>query len=213
MKKTTALLSVTAAALLVTGGYVAFHPGVAQAAPTYLQETAKPQAGNYSVDAAHTSIVFKIDHMGLTNVWGRFNEFSGDVNLTPEVTGSSVNVTVQAASVDTAVPARDQHLRSADFFEVEKFPTLTFVSEQIRREGDSYFADGKLTIREITKPVTVKFRFFGPMNDPRGTTRIGVIVEPFTIDRRDFGIDYGQGTIGNEVTINIGLEAILKKDS
>lgn len=211
MKKTTALLSISAAVLLAAGGYVAFHPGVAQATPTYVQETATPQAGVYSVDAFHTSIVFKIDHMGLTNVWGRFNEFSGDINLTPEVTGSSINVTVQAASVDTAVPPRDNHLRSADFFEVEKFPTLTFASEQIRRDGDDFVADGKLTIREITRPVTLRFRFFGPKDDPRGATRIGVIVEPFTIDRRDFGIDYGQGSIGNDVTINIGLEGILKK--
>lgn len=207
---------------LAFGVYVAFHPGVAYAEPKIAAEnrpTEIAQDASYSIDPMHTSIYFEIPHMGLANVHGRINKFEGKiVENASDLTKSSVQFTAQTDSIDTGVAPRDTHLKSADFFEVEKFPQITFKSTKVSKSRNGYVAEGDLTIKGVTKKVSIPFKHYGPL---KGTgdqpDKIGVIADPIKINRRDFGITYGNnlpnGTpaIGNDVTIRISLEAAKDK--
>ena len=200
-------------------GYVTFHPGVALATPTYI-ETGKPQVpGSYTVDPAHTSVGFQIGHLGISQVQGRFTKKEGKLLIGKDPTQSSVEMTVQTASVDTAVEPRDNHLRSPDFFDAEKYPTITFKSTRVRKTGGKYVADGLLTIKNVAKPISIPFRYFGPITDPWGGTRIGAIADAVQINRKDFGVAYDQrlpdGTeaVASNLTIRLSMEATLDKPS
>src|SRR5690606_12107475 len=129
-------------------------------------------------------------HLAIAEIHGRFTEKSGKLKIGADPTKSSVEVTIQAKSVDTAIPPRDEHLRTADFFEVEKYPTIKFKSTSVRKVDDHYVVDGLLTIKDVTKPVSIPFSYFGPITDPWGGTRIGAIAEPITINRKDFNVNY-----------------------
>lgn len=212
------LLLPTALSLpLAFAGYVAFHPGVAHADSTFVSmtPTTMQSTGAYAVDNAHTSISFEIGHMGVSKVHGRFNTFSGTVTTAEDLTKSNVEFTVQTTSVDTAVKARDDHLRTADFFEVEKWPTMTFKSSSIvKAEEGGYVAKGTMTIKGVSKEVSIPFDFFGPIDAGQGKHRIGVVCKPFTIDRTQFGMEpagempSGKRSIDNEVTLRLALEAV-----
>ena len=212
------------ATLLVPFGFaafVAFHPGVAFAQPAYAiagQEKTLGQVGAYTVDPAHTSIGFEIGHLGISNVQGRFIQKAGRLLVDPKNAGrSSVEFTVQTESVDTAVAPRDNHLRTPDFFDAAKYPEIKFRSTRIRKAGKGYLAEGDLTIKAVTKKVSIPFKAYGPITDPWGGTRVGFIADPITINRQDYGIAYDQklpnGTpaVANEVTIRVALEATLDK--
>ena len=182
--------------------------------------TAKPvsylpiPAGDYRIDVAHSVIGFSIRHNELSLVSGRFKDFTGTIHFDDQdVTRSSVEFNAKVTSIDTGVEPRDRHLRTADFFDVEKFPEMTFKSTKVERKGKSYVLYGDLTIKGVTKPVTLPFTLMGAIKDPRGNTRIGVSAQT-NIDRRDFGITWGHELptggfdVAHEVTINLQFEAI-----
>lgn len=212
-------IALTALALpILVGGYIAFHPGVADAYAidgAFGQPTAIVAAENYGIDPAHTSLGFEIGHMGVSTVHGRFNKKAGRLSVDPEnLENSSVTVSVQTASIDTAVEPRDNHLRSADFFEVEKYPAITFRSTGIRKFGSSYVADGDLTIKGVTRNISIWFKFYGPIDAGNGKKRVGIVAVPFTINRQDYGVAYnakladGTPSVDDRVTIRLSMEAV-----
>jgi polyisoprenoid-binding protein YceI len=171
-------------------------------------------AGDYKIDPAHSVIGFAVRHLEINWVEGRFKEFEGAIHYDDkDVTKSSVEFTAKVESIDTGVAPRDKHLRTADFFEVEKYPTLTFKSTRVERKGKAYVLHGDLTIKGVTKAVQLPFDITGAVKDPWGNTRFGVSAET-KINRRDFGINYGSAfaggglDVGNEVNITLRLEAL-----
>ncbi len=172
-------------------------------------------AGEYKIDPAHSTIGFAVRHYEINWVDGRFKDFEGTVRYDDkDVTKSSVEFTAKATSIDTGVEARDKHLRTADFFEVEKYPTLSFKSTRVERKGkDAYVLHGDLTLKGVTKPVQLPFSVVGAVKDPRGNTRFGVAAQT-KVNRRDFGINFGGPmtggglSIGDEVNIELNLEVV-----
>ena len=172
-------------------------------------------AGDYKIDPAHSRIGFAVRHLEINWVEGRFKEFQGTIHYDDkDMTKSTVEFTAKVASVDTEVEARDKHLRTADFFDAEKYPELTFKSTGVERKGKGgYVLRGDLTMKGVTKPVALPFNVAGAVKDPWGNTRFGVEAET-KINRRDFGINYGNAfagglDVGNEVTVTLQLEAVL----
>jgi polyisoprenoid-binding protein YceI len=127
-----------------------------------------PEPGTYVIDPIHSVVEFVVRHLGLAKVRGRFNQFEGTINIAEEPLQSSARVTIQAASIDTRDPDRDAHLRSPDFLDVERYPTLDWVSTRVRRDGDRWLVDGDLTIRDVTRNVTLDVEFEGGAKDPWG---------------------------------------------
>ena len=172
-------------------------------------------AGVYTLDTAHSLIGFAVEHLEINWVEGRFKDFSGKISYNDkDVTKSSVEFSAKIASIDTEVAARDEHLRSADFFEAAKYPEMAFKSTKIEKKGnDSYVLHGDLTIKGVTKRIEFPFTFTGAIKDPWGGTRFGIEAQT-KINRRDFGINYGNVLpaggfdVGNEVTIDLRLEAV-----
>jgi polyisoprenoid-binding protein YceI len=169
-------------------------------------------AETFSIDPAHSEVGFTIRHL-VSNVRGRFDEFSGKVNLDPKnLAASSVDFHIKATSIDTSVPDRDKHLRSADFFDVEKFPEITFKSESIKATGkDKYDVTGTLTLHGVGKKVTLPVSYLGQAKDPWGGTRAGFETVT-TLNRKDYGIvwnkalDNGGMMLGEDVKVDINLE-------
>ena len=163
--------------------------------------------GTWTVDTSHSEIGFTVRHLGLSKVRGRFNTFSGTVQVADELASSSVEATIALASVDTNNEQRDGHLKSTDFFDVETSPDMVFRSTSID-VGESILR-GDLTVNGITKPVTLEVELHGVAVDAYGTTRAGLSAST-AIKRSDFGIDFnvpldaGGVLIGN--TINVELE-------
>src|SRR5687767_3383960 len=137
--------------------------------------TAAAAAGTYSIDPLHTNVGFRVRHMGLAIVLGKFTDYTGTISYDPnDITKSSVQFSAKVASLDTGVKQRDDHLRSADFFEVEKYPEMTFRSTRIERKSDKKFiAHGDLTIKNVTKQVALPVEFYGAIKDSQGQTRLG----------------------------------------
>lgn len=168
-------------------------------------------AETFKVDPAHSSLGFTINHLGLTDISGRFTDFVGTIDYTPGKSGGHVEFTAQAKSVTTDVDARDKHLRSPDFFDVEKFSTLTFQSTKLQYlSDDRYQVEGNLTIHGVTKPLQTTVRLIGP-KEAMGSPRIGFRTA-FKIDRMDFQVGAGAGLsnpamIGHEVHIEVKGEA------
>jgi polyisoprenoid-binding protein YceI len=174
-------------------------------------------ADKYALDPVHTSIGFSVRHLVINSVKGKFTDFSGTLLYDDgDITKSSVNVTIKAASVDTGTPNRDKDLRSANFLEAEKFPELTFQSQRIEKRGDGYVAVGTLTMHGVSKEIALPFSITGKIKDPWGGTRMG-IEAGLTLDRRDFGMSYGKTldggglVVGNDVKIEIAAEAVKAK--
>jgi polyisoprenoid-binding protein YceI len=210
-----AFLAAALAAFLVlpfVGGPAVVNVG-AQTAATKVAYAPIP-SGDYKLDPAHSLIGFAVRHLEINWVEGRFKEFEGTIHYDDkDVTKSLVEFSAKVASVDTEIEARDKHLRTADFFEVEKFPTMTFKSTRVERKGkDAYVLHGDLTLKGVTKPVALPFTIKGAVKDPWGNTRFGIAGET-KINRRDFGVNYGNAfagglDVGNEVTISLQLEAV-----
>ncbi len=173
------------------------------------------QASVYTLDPAHTSVEFVVRHLMITKVRGRFTAFDGEIELAPDSDlPRSIEATIDAASIDTREEQRDAHLRSADFFEVEKHPSLTFKSTGIAGTPDAFTVRGKLTIRGVTRDVELAGSFEGRAADPWGGTRVGYAAHT-TINRKDFGLAWnaaletGGVVVGDEVRIELNVEAVL----
>ena len=175
-------------------------------------------AGTWTIDPVHSEVSFVVRHMMVSKVRGRFDKFEGTIVTAPDPLQSSVTATVELSSVNTGEPNRDNHIRSADFFEVESHPHLTFRSTGVRPDGDDFLLDGDLTIRGTTKPVTLKLEVNGFGPDAFGGTRAGFSASG-EINRNDFGVSYngpipggGGGVIVSEkVTITLEIEGVLDK--
>jgi len=168
----------------------------------------------YQIDPVHSSISFKIRHLVISKVKGRFDEFSGTIDFNEkELSRSKAEVEIATASVDTDNKDRDQHLKSAEFFDVKKYPTMTFKSKRIDRKGEKLVAVGDLTLHGVTREVELPIEFGGKIVDPWGKTRIAFEGNA-TIDRTQFGLkwsktmDNGGLMVGNEVNISLSVEAI-----
>lgn len=165
----------------------------------------------YQVDTKHSDVTFNIKHL-VGKVQGRFTDFSGKIDSDPKT--PSVEFTIKATSIDTAEPKRDGHLRSADFFDVEKYPEITFKSEKVVPKGkDEFEVEGTLTMHGVSKPITLPVSVSGPMADPWGKQRAGFEIKT-SLNRKDFGIvwnktlDNGGVMLGDDVLITINLEAV-----
>src|SRR5579863_883546 len=145
--------------------------------------------GTWKVDPNHSEVSFIVGHLVVSKVRGRFDEYSGTIVTDPVFERSSVNVTIDAASVDTHMPVRDNQVRSADFLDVEHFPNITFVSTGVRGENGRNFVDGDLTIRGVTRPVTLDLTVNGFSPDTFGAIRSSFSSQT-KIDRTDFGVSF-----------------------
>lgn len=170
----------------------------------------------YTIDPVHSSVGFKVKHMMVSDVRGSFASFSGAVNLDPKsIEASSVEVTIETASISTHNEKRDGHLKSPDFFDAEKFPTITFKSKKITKKGDGWVAVGDLTMRGVTKEIELPFTLSGPVS--AGPASIIGVSAAMELNRQDFGIswnktlDAGGVVVSDKVKIEIELEA--KKQS
>jgi polyisoprenoid-binding protein YceI len=176
--------------------------------------TAIATTTTYSIDKAHSEVAFQVRHL-LTKVRGRFSEFKGTIEYEEEdPERSSVNLEVQAASIDTSQRDRDAHLRSADFFDVEKIPALAFRSTGIqRRANDTFVVTGDLTIHGVTRSVSFDVSLLGKARDPWGNERIAFEGET-TVTRKDFGLTWntaletGGFLVGDEVQITLSVQAV-----
>ncbi len=166
-------------------------------------------ADQYKVDPVHSSVVFRIKHLGVSYCYGRFDKASGTFSLDEQnPAASAIDVVVEAGSVDTANAQRDTHLRSADFFDATKYPTIRFVSTKVSRQGSGpYTVAGELTLHGVTKPITVEIEATGTGKGMMGETRSG-LETVFTIKRTDFGMDKMVGPIADDVRLMIGIEGI-----
>ncbi|MFL5509985.1 MAG: YceI family protein [Gemmatimonadaceae bacterium] len=168
----------------------------------------------WKLDPSHTLVEFSAKHLMITTVKGRFTDVEGLIHADEkDATKSSVEATLKAASIDTRTDQRDNHLRSGDFLDVEKFPEITFRSTRIEGSRKEFKLTGDLTIRGVTKPVTLDVTFEGQTKDPWGGERVGFSASG-KIDRRDFGLTWnvvleaGGLTVGNDIKINIEVEAV-----
>jgi polyisoprenoid-binding protein YceI len=165
-------------------------------------------AGDYTLDPAHTRLGFSARHAMVATVRGQFNEFTGTAHLDTVNPGASgVTVTINANSIDTGNAQRNGHLLSGDFFETEEFPEITFVSTGVERDGETWNVTGDLTIKGVSRPVTVPFEFTGSAQDPFGNIRIG-FEGATTILRKDWGLSWNAAleTGGVLVSDKIKLE-------
>jgi polyisoprenoid-binding protein YceI len=170
------------------------------------------KAGTWAIDPVHSSIAFSVRHLLVSKVRGHFNTFSGAVVVGEDGT-PSVTAEIAIDSVDTRNEQRDAHLKAADFFDVEHYPTASFVSTAVRENGDSYLLDGDFTLKGITKPVTLDLEFNGT-NPGMGHGEVAGFTASVVLNRKDFGIDIdmpletGGAVVGDKVTITLAIEAL-----
>jgi polyisoprenoid-binding protein YceI len=174
-----------------------------------------PAPGEWAIDVSHTEVGFSVRHLGLAKVRGRFQAFEGTVHVAERPEDSSVEVAIEAASINSRDEARDNHLRSADFFDAETFPHLTFRSTGVRPQADHWLVDGELTIKDITLPVVLEAAFEGIATDPWGGNRAAFSAST-EIDREDWGLTWnaalesGGFLVGKKVRIELEVELALK---
>jgi len=167
----------------------------------------------WAIDPTHSEIGFKVKHMMFTNVSGKFNTFNATIeNDADHFESSKISFSADVNSIDTNNGDRDNHLRSADFFDVEKFTTLSFVSTSVKKINEGAFQiNGDLTIKDVTAPVTLNAEYSGLMKDPWGNTKIGLSVDG-KINRKDFGLTWnaaletGGVLVGEEIKLSSELQ-------
>lgn len=169
------------------------------------------ESGAYNFDKAHSFIGFKIKHMGLIEVPGFFRDFTGTVNYdAADPSKSTVQFTAKMTSVDTGVTPRDNHLRTKDFFEVETYPEMTFKSTSLEKKGKGWVLNGDLTMKGVTKPVSIPFEITGFIpGGERSGAKIGIAGET-TINRRDFGVNYGVNMANGVPTVSDTVKVVLQ---
>ena len=180
-------------------------------------ETITQEKSLYALDAAHSTVEFTVRHLMISKVRGRFAAFQGSIELAP---GSDVpqrvSVSIDTNSIDTREEQRDNHLRSADFFDARKYPTMTFESTRIEGDSGDFRVTGNLTLHGVTKEVTLKGEFEGRAADPWGGRRVGYTAQT-AINRKDFGLSWNQALetggvmVSDEVRIELNVQAVLQK--
>lgn len=170
--------------------------------------------GTFVIDPTHSEIGFTARHAMVTKVRGSFTEFSGTASSEENLNNAQINVEIDVNSVDTRNADRDGHLKTGDFFEVEKFPKITFTSTEVTAKDDeTLVVTGDLTIKDVTKSVTIDFEFNGEAVDPFGNTRVGFEGQT-TINRKDFGLNFNAGLetggvlVSEKIVLNFDISAI-----
>ena len=173
----------------------------------------------WTVDTAHTTVGFVARHMGLSKVRGQFTSFRGEIDGDPnDVTSARARFEVDLASVDTGNADRDAHLKSADFFDVEKYPVMTFVGRSVRKDGDDYKVTGDLTIKDTTKEIELDYEHGGDLQDPFGNRKIGGTLTG-TIKRTDWGLtwnvplDSGGWLVSEKIALEIDFQVAETKEA
>lgn len=174
------------------------------------------EAATYTIDTAHSSVGFVARHMVVSKVRGHFGSFEGSFEFSegkPETW--SAQATIQTASVSTGNEKRDGHLKSPDFFAAEEFPTLSFQSKSVEKQGEHYLLRGEFTMRGVTKPIVLTLEYFGSVKDPWGNDRAGFSARG-KVNRKDFGLNWnnlletGGAVVSDEIEIEIEVEGIHK---
>ena len=174
------------------------------------------QAGRWTIDPVHSDVSFAVRHMMVSKVRGHFRSFRGTIVTAEDPLESSVLAEVDLASLDTGNEQRDAHVRSADFFDVERYPTMTYRSLAVRPDGDGYHVEGELTLHGVTRPVVLRLELNGFTPDPFGGVRAGFSAKG-QLSRRDFGIDIstpmdgGGVVVSDKVEIDLEIEAVLDR--
>jgi polyisoprenoid-binding protein YceI len=171
-------------------------------------------AGTWTIDPVHSEIGFSVRHMMVSKVRGKFTNFSGELVTGDDPFKSSATAVIDLKSISTGQDQRDEHIRSADFFEVETYPTMTYRSTGVRFDDGNYVLDGELTLKGVTKnvPLVLELNGFGP--DPYGGTRAGFSASG-EINRRDFNVNFsapmqnGGVVVGDKITLHLEIEAVL----
>ncbi|MGA8246262.1 MAG: YceI family protein [Nocardioides sp.] len=173
-------------------------------------------SGEYTLDPAHSRLGFSTRHAMVTTVRGQFKDFTGEAVVdTADPASSSVRLVISASSIETGVADRDAHLRGADFFDTETYPELTFSSTDVSRDGDDWTITGDLTIKGVTRPLTIEFESTGSARDPFGNLRIGFEGQA-TISRKDWGLTWnaaletGGFLVSDKIKLDIDISAIQK---
>jgi polyisoprenoid-binding protein YceI len=179
--------------------------------------SARAEMARYDVDPEHSNIGFSVDHMVVSKTRGQFMEYTGFIEMDPDAkTVKTIEATIKTPSITTNHPKRDTHLKSPEFFDVEKYPTMTYKMKSYHKNGDGYTAIGDLTLRGVTKEITLVGNFNGVNKDPWGNTRAGFTAEG-KVNRKDFGVnwnkalDNGGVIVGNDVLIKLDVECIKAK--
>ncbi|AWK74959.1 YceI family protein [Rhodococcus sp. NPDC019627] len=171
-------------------------------------------AGTWAIDPVHSTVGFSVRHLMVSKVRGTFNDFTGAITVAEDGT-ASVTAEIQVASIDTKNADRDAHIKSADFFDAEQFPTATFTSTGIRTKGDDYVVDGNFTLRGVTRPVELALEFNG-VNPGMGNGPVAGFEATTVLNRKDFGISIdmplegGGAVVGDKITISLEIEAGLQ---
>ena len=179
---------------------------------TFDTGTAQLTSGTWAIDPVHSSISFSVRHLVVSKVRGHFETFSGAIVVADDGT-PSVTAEIAVDSINTGNEQRDAHVKSADFFDVEKYPTATFRSTNVRSNGDNYVLDGEFTLKGITKPVSLDLEFNG-VNPGMGHGEVAGFEASVVLNRKDFGIDIdmpletGGAVVGDKVTITLQIEAL-----
>jgi polyisoprenoid-binding protein YceI len=177
-----------------------------------------PHPGTYELDRSHSAVEFVARHLMISKVRGRFADFDGRIAIAQVPEASSVEVTVRAASVDTGDAARDDHLRSPDFFDAESYPTITFRSTRVEaQKSGRWDVHGDLTVRDVTKPVILAVDFDGATRTPWGEDRVGFSAAT-ELDREEWGLTWNQALetggvlVGKKVRIELNVEGVRSDD-
>jgi polyisoprenoid-binding protein YceI len=169
--------------------------------------------GTWDIDPSHSEVAFSVRHLMVSKVRGTFSRFQGAIEVADDELASSVVASIEVDSVDTRDAGRDAHLRSADFFDAANHPTMEFRSTGVRAVGDGYVVDGELSLRGVTRPVSLELELNGTTTDPWGGTRAGFSATS-TINRRDFGVTFDipgdSVVVGDKVGIHLEIEAVLR---
>jgi polyisoprenoid-binding protein YceI len=169
-------------------------------------------AGTWNIDPAHSEVAFVIRHL-MTKVRGSFTDFAGSLEIADNVVDSRATVQIQVKSIDTRNADRDAHIRSAEILDLDDHPVMTFVSEGVRPNGDTYLLDGTLTIRDVARPITLDVEFNGTDTDPWGGTRVGFSATT-SISRKEYGIEFNvplggdKALLGDKVDIQLEVQAV-----
>jgi polyisoprenoid-binding protein YceI len=171
--------------------------------------------GTWDIDAAHSTVGFSVRHMMVSKVRGYFREFAGEIVTAEDPTQSRVTATIELSSIDTRQEQRDAHIRSADFFDVENHPQMSFRSTAVRTDGADWSIDGELTLKGVTKPVTLTLELDGFGPDAYGGYRAGFSAKT-EINRNDFGVDIkmpmdgGGVVVGDKITVELDIQGVLR---
>jgi polyisoprenoid-binding protein YceI len=172
--------------------------------------------GTWDIDPIHSDVTITARHLVVSKVRGRFDDFEGTIETTENPLESKVNATIKATSINTKQPQRDDHIRSADFLDVENFPTISFASTGVRVSGDDYELDGDLTLHGITRPVSLKLEIVGFGPGGQGDTRVGFEAST-SVSRKDYDIRFngtiegtGGAIVSDKLEVHLAIEGVLR---